>query len=253
MLTCTQIRTAIPKLERRLRELQDIAIEERSEEVKNALSALHKKIEGTLMDVFGVNTLEYQRFEVREFWLSVPMYTGGTPDREWFEGYRGAVAKAISTLQTAVEFLEEKLEDMGESPEAQALQAYQGLELHVEIDRAGGELYRNGHFANAIEDSVKALNALVRLRSGVDDLDGTKLMEHVFSPNSPVLKFNELKDKSEEAEQRGFMMLFSGAVVGLRNPRAHKLIQDDPEQALEFIAFISLLAKLLDSTRKHIA
>jgi hypothetical protein len=35
-----------------------------------------------------------------------------------------------------------------------------------------------------------------------------------------------------------------GAVVGLRNPRAHKLIQDDAERALEFIAFVSLLARL---------
>jgi hypothetical protein len=46
------------------------------------------------------------------------------------------------------------------------------------------------------------------------------------------------------------MQLFSGAVTGLRNPRAHKLIQDDPEEALEFVAFISLLAKLLDRATK---
>ena len=46
------------------------------------------------------------------------------------------------------------------------------------------------------------------------------------------------------------MMMFSGAVAGFRNPRAHKIIQDDPEKALEFIAFISLLAKLTDKTTK---
>ena len=39
---------------------------------------------------------------------------------------------------------------------------------------------------------------------------------------------------------------FTGAVTGLRNPRAHKIIKDDPEMALEFIAFVSLLAKLAD-------
>ena len=36
--------------------------------------------------------------------------------------------------------------------------------------------------------------------------------------------------------------MFSGAVAGLRNPRATRLIKDDPERALEFIAFVSLLA-----------
>jgi hypothetical protein len=48
----------------------------------------------------------------------------------------------------------------------------------------------------------------------------------------------------------GFMWFFSGAVAGMRNPRAHKIIKDDPERALEFIAFISLLAKLVDEAKK---
>jgi uncharacterized protein (TIGR02391 family) len=124
------------------------------------------------------------------------------------------------------------------------------LDLHPEIARAVGKLYRDGHYANAVEDAVKALNALVRMRSGVENLDGSKLMERVFNPSNPVLRFNDLADDSDRDEQRGYMMLFSGAVAGLRNPRAHKLIQDDAERALEFIAFVSLLAKLLEGAEK---
>jgi uncharacterized protein (TIGR02391 family) len=75
-------------------------------------------------------------------------------------------------------------------------------------------------------------------------------MEKAFSPKSPVLRLNDLKDKSDEDEQRGFMMLFSGAIVALRNPRAHKLIEDEAERALEFIAFVSLLAKLADGAKR---
>lgn len=68
----------------------------------------------------------------------------------------------------------------------------------------------------------------------------------MFSDNNPVLRFNDLADQSAKDEQQGFMFLFSGAVMGLRNPRAHGFVQDDPERALEFIALVSLLAKLLD-------
>ena len=75
-------------------------------------------------------------------------------------------------------------------------------------------------------------------------------METVFSANNPVIKFNALADQSDRDEQKGFMWLFSGAVMGLRNPRAHKFVQDDPERALEFIAFISLLAKLVDDASR---
>jgi len=51
-------------------------------------------------------------------------------------------------------------------------------------------------------------------------------------------------------EQKGFMMMFSGSVSSLRNPRAHKIIKDDPQMALEFVAFISLLTKLADKAMK---
>jgi uncharacterized protein (TIGR02391 family) len=134
-------------------------------------------------------------------------------------------------------------------PTSRALRAYRDLDLHPEISRAAGDLYLDGHYANAIEDSVKALNQLVRLRSG-EELDGAKLMERVFAPGGPILRFNDLADDWDRDEQKGFMMMFSGAVAGLRNPRAHKLIKDDPERALEFIAFVSLLAKLLEGARK---
>jgi uncharacterized protein (TIGR02391 family) len=74
-------------------------------------------------------------------------------------------------------------------------------------------------------------------------------MQTAFSPKNPVLKFNKLASQSDIDEQQGFMFMFCGAVSGLRNPRAHGFIQDDPERALEFIAFVSLLAKLLGEAK----
>jgi uncharacterized protein (TIGR02391 family) len=137
--------------------------------------------------------------------------------------------------------LEERLEDMAASPAGKARRAIEGLDLHREIELAAGKLYRDGHYSSAILEAVKALAEHVRFRSRSDQ-DGATLMEEVFSPNKPILKFNDLLDESDKNEQRGFMQLFVGAVTGLRNPRAHKIIQDDPEEAIEFIAFISLLA-----------
>src|SRR6516165_1725202 len=129
------------------------------------------------------------------------------------------------------------------------VRAYRDLDLHPKIGEAAGKLYLDGHYANPIVDAVKALNNLVRLHSG-KDLDGDKLMTTVFSPDKPILRFNDLEDQSARDEQKGFMMMFAGVVAGLRNPRAHDLTQDDPEDALEWIAHISHLAKLLDGAKK---
>ena len=47
---------------------------------------------------------------------------------------------------------------------------------------------------------------------------------------APVLRFNDSADESDRNEQLGFMKMLSGAVAGLRNPRAHRLINDDPDE-----------------------
>jgi uncharacterized protein (TIGR02391 family) len=171
------------------------------------------------------------------------------PEYKQVEEYHEGIKIAITTLKTAKEMLEERLEDMGASPAGKARRAIDGLHLHPEIERVAGQLYRDEHYSSAVLEAIKALSAYVRYRSGLSQ-DGTTLMEQVFSPNKPILKFNDLLDESDRNEQKGFMQLFSGAVTGLRNPRAHKIIEDDPEEAIEFIAFISLLAKLVDKAKK---
>jgi uncharacterized protein (TIGR02391 family) len=129
------------------------------------------------------------------------------------------------------------------------VRAYRDLDLHPVIAEAANKLYLDGHYANAIEAAIKALCDCVRLHGG-KSLDGADLMKTVFSPKNPILRFNDFRDRSDHDEQEGYMMMFAGAVTGLRNPRAHKLSKDDPEDALEFIAHVSHLAKLLDRAKR---
>ena len=138
----------------------------------------------------------------------------------------------------------------GKPERSSILRALGELDLHPEIERAISQLFRDGHYANAVEDACKVLDGLVKIRSGRIDLSGTDLMQTVFSAKSPVLKFNELQTETEKSQQQGMMFLYAGAMLALRNPRAHEIIQDDPERALEYIAFLSLLAKSLDDAER---
>lgn len=251
-LSFQQMEAAIPKIDRRIADLDALDVNSIQERSDPKIDSLEKSLDTLLVAVFGAGTVEYERYHWQVTRLDTAsvnmMYR--TPIEEVREGLRQGVATAKAHLESIKKLFQEELGDAGISSAGKTLKAYEGLELHPAIERAVGTLFRDGHYANAVEDSVKALNALVRLDSGIDDKDGTALMEHVFSSKTPVLKFNGLTDAPDIDEQKGFMMMFSGAVVGLRNPRAHKLIKDDPEMALEFIAFISLLAKLADRSSK---
>jgi uncharacterized protein (TIGR02391 family) len=255
MLSNEQARAAIPKIERRIADVDAIEIDElNDEDGDRLLNDLSTKIDSTLRAIFGKNSLEYRQNQVGSLNFYPRMYgTVGGPRRTPIDERRASISQAIkdvrARLSTILDLLKEQNKDAEESASGRALRAYQGLNLHNEIERAASALYGDGHYSNAVEAAVKALNGLVRLRSGLE-LDGSALMEKAFAPKGPVLSFNALQSQSDTDEQRGFMMLFCGAVAGLRNPRAHGFIEDDPERALEFIAFVSLLAKLLDGAKK---
>jgi uncharacterized protein (TIGR02391 family) len=257
-LSPAQIRAAIPLLEYRKAELEALSVATISSGTDPKIVSLANAIDATLARIYGPGTYDYNRLsEAKELDDTVSdnsvqvAYMGGygTSIQEVREGIERGRQKAIALLTQEIALLKEQLGDDEGISADRAIRAYMNLDLHSEIAWAASELYQDGHYANAIEDAVKALNGLVRFRSG-ETLDGVGLMQKVFSPNAPILRFNAMADPSDKDEQVGFMMMFSGAVAGLRNPRAHKLIKDDPERALEFIAFVSLLAKLLDGAVK---
>jgi uncharacterized protein (TIGR02391 family) len=246
-ISAVAIPVALRKLTRRLAELREINELEPDADRYGMSGIIANKINAAIEDVFGVGTAEAKDFHIEKGWF-VPSF-GPTTSQEQIAIFMRGRDRAIAILQAAIERLEEKSADRDEDVSSRTLRAYAGLALHPEIARAANDLYRDGHYAHAVEDSVKALNGLVRLRSGLD-IDGVPLMQQAFGPKKPILKFNDLSDQSDHDEQLGFMNMFSGAVSGLRNPRAHGFIHDDPERALEFIAFVSLLAKLLDEAKK---
>lgn len=117
--------------------------------------------------------------------------------------------------------------------------------LHPIVQKTAGELFKNGHYRQAILDTYIALVDAVKVKSGRHDLDNTPLMQTVFSVKNP-----ELRISSDSDEQLGFMWLFSGAVMGIRNPKAHRLIeQKDPQRTIEWLSFASVLLRVLDESK----
>lgn len=249
-LTPEQIARGIEKIRKRIGELEPLLQLNDLDQLDRAACSVSKKIEETLSQLFGAGTAEYHRYKIEGLYARGDYVDEFYDDRgEYVVKHHGAIHDAIATLNTAISMLEERLEDMGASPVGKARRAIEGLDLHRDIEEAAGQLYRDGHYSNAVLAAANALTALVKYRSGHTQ-DGVDLMNNVFSLNKPVLKLNDLQDDSDRNEQKGFMMLLGGVVTALRNPRAHKQIDDDPEEAVEFIAFISLLAKRVDNAKK---
>lgn len=153
-------------------------------------------------------------------------------------------------LEGLVRRLEEKREDLGGDTTARVRASFEGLDLHPRIASVCADLYRDGHYRHAVLDASVALVNMVKEKSRRHDLDGSGLMTTVFSKDKPILAFNDLSAPTDLDEQQGMMHLFLGAMLALRNPRAHALLDDSPELALEYIGLISLLAKRVDQAKR---
>lgn len=248
-LSAEEMRSSIRKLERRIKELDEFdpaSIEQRSDP---RIGALENKLRDTISDVFGHGTIEYNRF--RPGSLDTAGYNSiyETPIAEVVQGVLESKQRELLNLRTIIELFNEKLEDGAESPGNRSRRSFGDLELHPEVSRACSKLFMDGHYAEAVETACKVLDMLVKMRSMRTDPSGTELMQLVFSPKSPVLRFNDQQTDSERSEQQGMMYLFAGAMLAIRNPRAHGLVEDHPENAVSYISFISMLAKSLDRAR----
>jgi len=124
-------------------------------------------------------------------------------------------------------------------------------DLHPKIKIASSELFRWGHYAPCVLEAYKALEGHVKEKSGRYDLSGRSLMSEVFSPKDPILGLNALCNESDKDEQEGFMLLFMGAMVGVRNPRAHEIVMEkDAYSTMEYLMLASMLAKRVDESKR---
>ena len=128
---------------------------------------------------------------------------------------------------------------------------YDLLRFHPRIVEASRSQFKSGHYSDAIFRAFRCIEILVKEKSGVRNEIGPNLMHRVFNEKSPIIKLNSLEQDFEIDEQSGFRFLYAGAMVGIRNPKAHAEIeQKDPYRTLEYLSLASLLAKRLEEGEK---
>jgi uncharacterized protein (TIGR02391 family) len=164
-----------------------------------------------------------------------------------------ATSSGLPAVEQSGETVAERPVDAASFPDTAgvAIAGIQTLRLHPVIAEASSPLFRDGHFADAVFAGTKALLQLIKDKSGQRNLDGADLVRTAFSKNDPIIAFNGRRTFTEKDEQEGLMHLFEGMVLALRNPRAHSILQDAPDRALEAIALCSFLAKRVETGKKR--
>jgi uncharacterized protein (TIGR02391 family) len=121
--------------------------------------------------------------------------------------------------------------------------------VHPRIRALAKPRYEAGFFGDAVEASFKEVNESVKkivVAGHGKELDGAALMTTAFSLQTPLIKLSALTTESDRSIQQGYMQIFAGSMIGIRNPKAHGNLNPDSNKTLHLIALASLLMSKID-------
>lgn len=134
-------------------------------------------------------------------------------------------------------------------------QDFHGTEgiFHPAVWRVAESRMKSRQYADAVLSAFKEVNnavkAKVQSRFNIE-LDGQALMQRVFSLDNPLLLVEgNLDTQTNRDTQRGYMMMFSGAMSAIRNPKAHENMTISKEDAIRKLMFASMLMYKLDAAQ----
>ena len=125
--------------------------------------------------------------------------------------------------------------------------------LHPWVWNAAVDLWRDGHHMEAVLNAAKAVEKHVQLKIS-STFSGQDLYGHAFSTKEGPharLRFTELTPDTEtwRSAHEGARFLGMGCSRGIRNWAAHSTNNVSEQQALEYLATLSVLARWADTAQ----
>ena len=123
--------------------------------------------------------------------------------------------------------------------------------INPKIQKVTRKKFETGFYADSIESALKEINSvikkIVKTKTG-EELDGAKLMQKTFSVTNPLIELADLSTESGKNIQQGFLQIYSGAMTGIRNPKAHENLDIDIDEAVRLLCFCG---ELMDKIEKR--
>lgn len=124
--------------------------------------------------------------------------------------------------------------------------------LHPRVQEAARPSFSVGRRAEAVFEAFKTIELRVRELS-ISERSGVALMGDAFDKDPPELALNDLSDRAQVDEQKGFAFIFKGAMLGVRDPKAHAPFEElEERRALDYLGLASLLMRRLDDAEERL-
>ncbi len=116
--------------------------------------------------------------------------------------------------------------------------------MDIKVVELAKDRFNNGFYADSISACLKELNQIIKNhvkdKTG-NELDGANLMTTAFSVNNPIIQFANINTETGKSIQLGYMKIFEGSMIGIRNPKAHENLHPDRTKTIHLLFNSSFL------------
>ena len=110
--------------------------------------------------------------------------------------------------------------------------------LHPKVQELAKPRFDNGFYGDAIVSCLREVNTIIKnyVRAQIgQELDGAPLMTRAFSVNNPVIQLADLTNENGRNIQQGYMQMFAGTMIGVRNPKSHENLNPDRTKTIHLL------------------
>ncbi|WP_220096909.1 TIGR02391 family protein [Mycolicibacterium aurum] len=144
------------------------------------------------------------------------------------------------------------LGELADRAEAEQPPTVDVAEMHPAVWGQAARLWRDEHYRQAVSAAADGVVQLVKSRTGRRDIDDTSQWQQAFSkddpePGKPRLRWpGDQTDKTVVSMNNGLRQFAPGAQMTIRNPATHGPGEMTPQEAVERLSVLSLLARWVD-------
>lgn len=125
--------------------------------------------------------------------------------------------------------------------------------LHPRLSEVSRKLYEDGSFKESAQAAFTEIDARVREKYRVvhdDGKTGAPMMFKAFAKNDPVIQLFADGVDDQVMKQEGYMHIFVGVMMAIRNPKSHSNFGIEEQDAIELLFLASRLLRKLDEAVK---
>ncbi|WP_051208286.1 TIGR02391 family protein [Propionicicella superfundia] len=210
--------------------------------VKELTAELHR-LSGTLMDLS----------EVTSIYMTVQGAGTIDPFMNWATMLQPKPLLEASNVRGCAVQAAGRLQGLRAKAEALAAPSLDPVRLHPLVWAAACRLWNDGHLRQAVAAAGEAVTGQMKQLTGRNDSADTSLWQQAFSASSPEAGKPRLRWPGDPVDQDvrtmndGLRQFAPGANMVIRNPATHVDEALTEQDALERLATLSVLARLIDS------